>query len=242
MSEPINIACFWWGLWPDGNFFTGLEYINKLYRSVGRNTTVPFTFTCFTDQYEWLKKSMFSLVDGINILPMEIPVPGGETPKWYIFNYDNGLNGRIVVMDLDTLIIGNIDAFLQRKETFIIRKTFNPLRINKFRAIGGDMYAFTRPFGSHLWEDMKYYANDFKAETQCDERIAFDKFLSKDANITFWQDILPGKYISYKRHIWRVGNQNLASKNAKNAALISFHGRPRMHDLKENKLIKKFWI
>ena len=41
--EPVNVLCFSWGT------KYGAPYVNKLYRGVKRNMTIPFRFICMTD-------------------------------------------------------------------------------------------------------------------------------------------------------------------------------------------------
>lgn len=98
----IDIVCFSWGpKFPP-------EYVNNLYRSIQRNTTVEHRFICYTDRPEGIEcETRPFLVD--------LPV------WWYIIgltNPEHEHNHKVVYMDLDTIITGNIDHILELDRPF----------------------------------------------------------------------------------------------------------------------------
>lgn len=234
MNEKINIVCCLWGSWPSDNPSLGPLYVDRLYRAVERNVTVPYEFICFTDRPPEIFRS------GVHVRPIEVLAPVRETPKWYVFNPDNGLRGRVVVLDLDTIITGNIDHFVTRDEPFIIRQTFDYKRQRVNRGIGGDMYAFNAGWGEGLWKKFRDNTSEFIQQTGGDERVAFDWLLPKDLKIHFWQDFFPGQYVSYKRTV-RLLNDKILHSKLENYRLISFHGIPRPHMLWNTAWIKQYW-
>ena len=106
----INIVCLKWGS------KYGPEYVNRLYASVKRNTTLAFTFHCFTDDSTGFNSE-------INSYPLKYNLTGWWH-KLYFFSAEFPLTGRIVYMDLDTLITGNIDDILGYNEGFVVLRDF----------------------------------------------------------------------------------------------------------------------
>jgi len=249
-KEDISIACCLWGDWPKHAEagMSGVEYVNRLYRAVERNTTLPHQFFCFTDS-----KQLDQFDDGIILNTIELPSRMREIAKLYVYKPGIGLTGRIIVMDLDTIILKNIDEFLVRKEEFIVRKAFNPRFIKAFDGIGGDLISFDEGFGEFIWDTLKNQTSWMNQMTGGDERKAY-KLLLKDRGhkITFWQDILPGRYISFKNHLKPIYRSTYFNENCKrreikkalkNVSLISFHGQPRPHELlvKSVDCVKENW-
>jgi hypothetical protein len=235
-KEDLTVACCLWGDWPSGDKVLGVEYVNKLYRAVQRNLTLPHRFVCFTDS-----SKAHLLSDGIIRQPMDIPTRRGETPKWIFYKPNNGLTGRVLGMDLDTVILGNIDRWAEREEEFIIRKTFNPQRMKTCRAIGGDMVSFYAGTLTCLWDVIVKDPRKFEAIGKGDERIAYDQFLPSETEIAYWQDLFPDEYISFKRHHRKIYDRQERKDYLEKAKVISFHGKPRPHEVNKP-FVKKNWV
>jgi len=105
-----NILCIKWGT------KYGPEYVNNLYAMVERNITIPHKFICITDDPE-------GLTPGIHILPMQ----DDNIEEWWhkltLFKPTIGdLTGRILFMDLDVVVMGNIDCFFNDHKFSIIKE------------------------------------------------------------------------------------------------------------------------
>ena len=77
------------------------DYVNKLYKGVSKNCTIPFEFVCLTEDARGIHED-------IKILPLPDNLEGWWC-KPYIFSNDLPLNGTILYMDLDVIIADNID-------------------------------------------------------------------------------------------------------------------------------------
>lgn len=100
------------------------EHVNTLLRMVQRNYTKPFDFVCVTDDWRGLDSA-------IRIVPMwqdlnHIPSPhGGVNPSCYrrlkAFSPEavEILGPRILSIDLDVVILGNVDNLFDRTEDFV---------------------------------------------------------------------------------------------------------------------------
>lgn len=114
----LTVAC----VWVNGHVPFGVEYVEKLQHMVQRWVHRPFRFVCFTDR-PWL------LPDGMD--RVVIPSPGklkGWWSKVELFNPAHELTGRVLYLDLDTLIVGSLDDIFDFPATFALAPhagTFN---------------------------------------------------------------------------------------------------------------------
>lgn len=98
----VTVACVYWGT----KF--SLDYVYNLKAAVERNSTLPFNFVCYSDK----------------------PIPGvltkllrpGFTGWWnklQMFDASSKVSDRMVYLDLDTIITGNIDWLLANRSWFM---------------------------------------------------------------------------------------------------------------------------
>lgn len=105
------------------------EYVGKLASMVKRHMDRPYTFTCLTDQPEKL------YVRGIDMVgippPATIPeqMPSGYSAgrnvygwwsKLQIFNEAHGFKGRVLYLDLDSLVVGPLGPILDYQAPFAL--------------------------------------------------------------------------------------------------------------------------
>lgn len=99
-----NIICCKWGT------LYGPEFVNRLYGMVKKNLTLPFRFICLTDNATGIREE-------VETFPIE-PHLRGWWPKIQYFKsslFD--IEGPILALDLDILIVNNIDCFFEYKPT-----------------------------------------------------------------------------------------------------------------------------
>lgn len=116
----IRIVTWKWSKYGYRSKFTG-EHVNLLRDMVRRNTTVPHEFVCITDDPSGIDKD-------IRIIPLwENPAPhygGRDRPncfyrlKAFSPEMQTVIGDKFMWLDLDTLIVGNIDAILNDKADF----------------------------------------------------------------------------------------------------------------------------
>ncbi|AEG31705.1 hypothetical protein [Thiomicrospira cyclica] len=96
----INIVCLKWGT----KYST--EYVNRLYRMVKKNITVPFSFHCITEQSA-------GLYPEISVLELKNPELEGWWHKLSLFHSDcYGLKGTVLYLDLDVVITDSLDPVI----------------------------------------------------------------------------------------------------------------------------------
>lgn len=99
-NKQLTVACVRWG------DKYGVEYVERLASGVRRNLRRSFVFVCFTDGVESLHG-----VEGVEARPL-----GQRCLEWrgwwtkaYLFSREARLTGRVLYMDLDTVISGSLD-------------------------------------------------------------------------------------------------------------------------------------
>src|SRR5258708_1489442 len=127
----------------------GPEYVRRLYAAVRRNITAGTEgrFVCFTDQPD-------ELPDAIEMRALPEGVVGWYN-KLYLFKvglFDEG--DRILYFDLDTVIVGDLDAIAAYDGEFaILRDFYSPL------CVQSSVMAWRAGFGTDIlaeWEAAVY--------------------------------------------------------------------------------------
>jgi len=196
------IACLKWGhKYPS-------EYVNILADMVARSTTKPHKFVCFTDDPEGIDPHIHT-----EALP-------GELKGWWnkLWLFKKGvLEGRVLFLDLDTIITGNLDPFLEYSGDFALLRDF-------YRDGYGSGVMVWNGDHSHIWDD--YVKAGYPVLSGGDQAW----IENYDAQLL--QDLYPGKIVSYKVHAreWPPDG----------ASIVCFHGNPNPHDY-PSKWIEQVW-
>lgn len=215
----INIVCFKWG-----DKFS-VDYYNKFYASLLRNTTVPIEFTCFTENPSGLT---------CPTKPFLKPLPYW----WYIiglFNPDHQFKGRVVYFDIDTVITDNIDHILCLDKPFItLRDYYRP---------NGLQTAYISFLPKIVWPIWDKLCKEFPKENYqklLQYKGGTNRFLENSigtaANIPRLQDLAPDQCHSYKVDI--VPNNDQLLKKTK---LVFYHGKPMPHERAHLPWMKQHW-
>lgn len=202
-----NVVCLKWG--------TKFQpyYVNRLFYGVRRNSTVPFIFHCFTDNGEGLDP-------GIECHPLPHANVTGWWQKLYLFSDDLPIKGRILFLDLDTLIVKNIDHYITHDTGFwVLRDLWVP---KSSRRMGSAVMNFEIGSRPHVWNEFlkNPEANVKKTLPHGDQRWIQNQDLKNDRK--FWQDKYPGEIVSFKSECRRGV--------PKNAKIICYHGTPSIEE------------
>lgn len=97
----------------------GISYVEKLRNMVKRHTTIPYKLVCLTDDPQ--------PIEGVQLI---VQKNAGYAKGWWhkvhMFDSKLPLSGRILYMDLDIVICGNLDKLLQIEgKTFMGIRDFN---------------------------------------------------------------------------------------------------------------------
>jgi hypothetical protein len=118
-------------------------------RMVARNLTVPHRRICVTHRPD--------LIDFMETVPLDIAkhVPGTCLVKLMAHRPDIAdiLGGRILTMDIDCIVVGSLDAIVQRDEPAVWWKNPNFEVGGRRGFVQGSMQLFSAGATASLWED-----------------------------------------------------------------------------------------
>ena len=203
------------------------RYINNLHDGVSRFADRPYKFVCFTNETNLM------LNNGIEVRNLPFLTKKGVLPRMYMFSKESGLFGhQVLSLDLDIVIVNNLRPLMDYSGMFCTRTKFKPGEGNK---LDGDIISFKA-----CEENEERFWNPFKTNIQMVESISngreryWIRYVASDIADT-WSQVAPNKVQSYK---WGFRFKRLDS--LKEACIISCHGAPRPHQIKEH-WIKEYW-
>lgn len=129
------------------------KHVNVLYNMINRNCLVPWRLTCITDDPEGLDPRIRYLPLWGDYASIKNPSAPDRGPSCFrrlkIFSADAGewLGQRIVQLDIDCVITGDITPIVTRTEDFIIWGD-----TNKSTPYNGSLILFTAGCRPQLWE------------------------------------------------------------------------------------------
>lgn len=106
---PLNVAC----LFVEGEYPYTVEYVRRLKAMVTRWIDRPFTFYCLTDQPEAMPKG---------VVAIQVTKLAGFAPwtKLELFNPVREWKGRVLYLDLDSLIVAPLKPIIDFPAPFAI--------------------------------------------------------------------------------------------------------------------------
>jgi len=229
----VAAVSFLYGEWPESAPYLAGQYVRRLYDGVRRNTSFPVDFWVVTDTRNWdyVGRLFCGKVFYHSFLPVWWEGLRWNLKKVRAFDPELGLGiyDWVLLLDLDLVITGSLDEFFQPRDRMITCR-------GAYRdAIGGSVIGFDpnseEPTG--LVSYLKHNQRLIEQDTRGSER----KFLAKAVSTCvirqpgYWQDILPGKVLSYKVD---GGFENGAS-------IVRFHGSPRPHEVDHLEWMGKHW-
>jgi len=194
-----NVACLKHGTKYDA------DYVNKLFAGVKRNTTVDFLFHCFTENPEGLNDK---------IIPHPLPYTNvkGWWQKLFLFSGEVDIKGRVLFLDLDTLITGNIDKYITREDGFVVLRDLWSGGTN----VGSAVLSFEVGKHQQIWDT--FIANP-EAAVKSLHPHGDQKWIQKhQATRTYWQDLFPRETASFK--------SDCRGGLSRDVKIVCFHGAP----------------
>lgn len=212
MRDKINVVCLKWGT------KYGVEYVNKLFAAISKNTKTGFKFHCYTDNASGLDKKI--VVHDLPYKHLE-----GWWNKLYLFSDEIGIpNGeRIFYVDLDTLITRNIDALMSVKSSKItVLKDFMFGIAKLTTTVGSGLMSWNHGSHTNIW-------NAFIADPEAAVEMmtphgdqAWVEHMVPESRRAYWQDLFPGKVVSFKL--------DCGNGLPQTAAVVCYHGIPSIPD------------
>jgi len=222
----ITIACFLWNSWCDP---FGVDYVDRLYRGVKRNLSMPFRFVCITDERP------LAFDKGVKILHLDVPDWQWNLKKMFLYKPNNGLWGRVLAFDLDVVITGSLDDIARYQGDFATcEAAYHPGRA------GGSLLGFDLGsnekigfLGGRLYEPLLADSRRVENKTGGSERKWLNYQLEN--KMDFWQKLFPDQVVSYK--------VDCKYGLPEDARVVRFHGNPRPHSVNyKESWMQEHWI
>jgi len=185
------------------------DYVNKLFHGVLRNTTLSIKFHCFTDDPTGLDT---------DIIVHELPQYdiSGWWYKLYLLSSDINITGRMLYIDLDTLITGNIDRYIAQDIGFVVLQDL----WSKADNVGSALMSFEAGTHSHIWDT---FIKNPQGEMRAIHPHGDQKIIQKyQLDRLYWQQMFPNEIVSFKSNNAAMPNNNIK--------IICFHGIPSIVD------------
>jgi hypothetical protein len=200
----LNVACV---LKSGGDF--SLQHVVWLRAQVARHLSAPHRFSCFTD--------IRGHLDRIRFVPLVNNWEG-----WFskIELFRPGLfDGPAIFFDLDTLIISNIDDLIGDHQLTVLRNFWNAKRIGS--AVMGWSADLSEVYGKFL-DNAGRYIQEYQYPDKWGDQAFLKDYTPVDPE--FWQDKIPGRIVSYRRHCLRGTGE---VKVPEGASVICYGGKFR---------------
>ena len=220
----MNFACVCYGE------KYSVEYVQKLYNMVQRNTTLEHNFFIFTDNMEME-------IDGhVNIRTFPETLSGWWN-KMQLFRPDI-LDGDTLYMDLDVVITGNIDCFFnyEPEADFIGMNDFNP----DTKIFNSSVFKFKpEAMKSKLWQPFTDNRTKWLRYSG-DQNVISDLIIGHPGTKSF-PDSWTQSYKWYDRKGRRYHKGKWTFEHNGESLVTVFHGEPNPHQ-SEQEWVKKAWI
>lgn len=193
----LTVACV-----QTGNYLgMGEAYVRRLKSDVDKHLTVPHKFVCITDQP----------LEGIECVPSKYP---GWWEKIRMFSL---LEGRVLFLDLDTMIFQNIDHLAEYEGDFAILHDFwRP------KGLGPAVMLYDASWARWIYDE--WAAEGFPMQDPRGDQAWLENRnqgrMRKEVDIL--QDLYPMQFASYKEHC--------REKLHDWVKVLCFHGKPRPHE------------
>lgn len=181
------------------------EWVEKLYRGFRRNLTRPFLFICFTDRHREFKEP---------ILQEQLLT---RNPDYGCFIEPFRLNVPMILVGLDTIVVGNIDHMAD----YCLSETMVALPRNPYRPEQSINGVALVPAGNRGIFDQWAGENDME-------------WLRRFPN-KWVDDLWPGKVLSLKAH-------DVRRKGLQGASIIYMHGNPKPNELMHLDWVREHWV
>ena len=188
------------------------EHVRILKSMVERNTTVPHRFVCVTDEK----------IEGVETVPMNwaTHIPGTVYARLMQHNPDwarENLGDRILSLDVDVAITGNLDSILGRKEDFTIwrnpnfpkpQRAFYQSSVQLFDAgARPELYTDFDPEETPKWVNWRFGGRE---QAWISERLDWDEAYFDESDGIYGAG--------------RLGGEGVYSELPDNACIVSFPG------------------
>ena len=204
-----------------------MDYVLKLKNMVFRHLKIPHEFICLTDKTD---EHEVPLGDYIDIIAWTKDLPGWWS-KMHIFNRVNMPEGRIIYLDLDTVIIGDLAPLAEWSGEFGICANFtraagNPKYPCKY---GSCVMSLAPGFGQTIWETFNHSKNGIRKFFKYGDQEVIERI---HPNADYLQEAMPPGFF--------LGYRDIKKTITKNTAVVVFGGNHKPDNCKVD-WVKEAW-
>ncbi len=208
------------------------EYVNKLYSMTKRHSTMPFNFACITENAHGLDPN-------IKIIPL--PQDNKLSGWWYkpyVFSTEIPIDGTILFLDLDLVIVRNFDyLWTYEPEKFCIIRDFARSRVKHWHKFNSSVFRLEKGQHAHVWNNLISDYSPVK-KMHGDQDWIYNQITK---NFSFWPDQWIQSYrweVRSKSELVGVnsGRRFSTVKNPKvdyETSILVFHGDPKPSEVKD---------
>ena len=173
--ETVNVLCMKWGT------KYGPEYVNTLHSMVKRHLTLPFRFICLTDNSDGLNEG----IEAFDIPSLDIP--NGPERGWDKLTsfvepfYD--IQGKVLFLDLDVIIVDNIDCFFEHDAEFPIIKDW----VKKDVTGNSSVYRFTAGEHADILANFRKNHESIRKQHR-NEQEYLSHYVDEQDKLSYWPD------------------------------------------------------
>lgn len=196
-----------------GGIYTPI-WVDRLRAGVKRHLAAAHKFVCLSD---------------ISVNCERIPLQR-DWPGWWSKIEALRVPGPALLIDLDTLIIGDLSDIArqaERRELVMLRDFYRP------HGLGSGVMAWNGDL-SRLYVTFAEAPEMAMAEFRQGGDQSFIEVLVDLDRVTRWQDAVPGQIVSYKADLCQ-------ERAPANARVLCLHGRPKFGDMPVGSWARKEW-
>lgn len=216
-NKKITIAC----VLKTGGVYD-FKYVNALANAVAKNVTIPYEFTCITNDDTNFNNNVHKIIKFKH-----------DFPKWWgkieLFRPHVFETEQVFFLDLDTVIVKNMDEIISYSGKFCGLRDFY-----KIISLGSGLLSWQPKYHHNIYNNFlpksRYIMNN---TPEGDQRWIDDQVSSKK---DYFQDIFGQKIVSWKKHC--VKNNQITIPHE--AVIICFHGKPKPHEIQHDTIVSNW--
>ncbi len=217
-TRPLTIAC----VLKSGGQVYDYNYVNALSNAIAKHVTIPYTFTCLTDNPSKFNSNVHKIIKLKH-----------SFPKWWskieLFRpeiFDD--TSQVFFLDLDTVITNNINDIVSYDGDFCGLRDFY-----KVVTLGSGLLSWKPNKCHHIYKQFLTKCDYVMANTPEGDQKWID---SQIKQMDYFQDLYGRKIISWKKDC--LNNNKISIP--KSASIVCFHGIPKPHEITDSTIVSNW--
>ena len=214
------IICIKWGR------AFGSRDVNMLFRACRAHNPTPLRFICLTDDAHGFVDGVEAWpIPDIGLSPEEWARPG-VWPKLSLFSPELSGLGRVVFIDLDMMVVGDLSPFFEPTSGAVFQNmgdSWRPEPKNDERETGSCIFSYDPGAERNVLDVFLADKAGAMSRWQNEQDFVGDHV----SNASYWPD---GLVVSFKRHLCHRYGAGLFVRPMpppRTASIVAFHGTPR---------------